>query len=44
MTKKQAKEKAKQNRVWFPMNLGTRTHKNPKDYNRKDKSWKKEVW
>ncbi len=36
MTKKQEKEKNKQNRVFIPMNTGTRTHKSKKDYNRKE--------
>lgn len=39
MTKRQAKEKAKANRVWFNMNTGTRTHKSKKDYHRK-KDWR----
>lgn len=39
MTKRQAKEKAKANRVWFDMNTGTRTHKSKKDYRRK-KNWR----
>lgn len=39
MTQKNVKkQKAKANRVWFPMNTGTRTHKSKKDYKRK-KRW-----
>lgn len=34
MTKKQMKEKAKQNRVWWDMPLVTIFHKSKKDYNR----------
>ena len=34
MTKKQIKEKNKKNRVMANFNIGTRTHKSAKDYNR----------
>lgn len=36
MTKKQIKEKNKQNRVRTMFNTGTRVHKSKKDYNRKE--------
>lgn len=35
MTKKQRKEQAKKHRVLVPFNTGTRSHKSPKDYDRK---------
>lgn len=36
MTKKQKKEKDKEKRVVWGMNLGTRTHKSKRDYNRNE--------
>lgn len=36
MTKKQLKERNKQNRVLVPFNTGVRTFKSNKDYSRKD--------
>lgn len=41
MTKKQKKERDKKQRVLVPFNIGTRTHKNKRDYKRK-KNWKEE--
>lgn len=35
MNKKQLKEKNKKHRILIPFNTGTRTHKSPKDYDRK---------
>lgn len=35
MTKKQKKEQDKKHRVLVPFNTGTRSHKSPKDYDRK---------
>jgi hypothetical protein len=32
--KNRRKLEAKKNRVWFPMNTGTRTHNSKKDYKR----------
>ena len=32
--KNKKKAEAKKNRVWFPMNTGTRTHKSKRDYKR----------
>lgn len=41
MTKKQKREQDKKKRVFFPFNLGERTHKSNRDYKRK-KNWKEE--
>lgn len=42
MTKKEKREQDKKRRVFFPFNLGQRTHKSKKDYKRK-KDWRKET-
>ena len=41
MTKKQKREQDKKQRVFFPFNLGERTHKSKRDYQRK-KKWMEE--
>lgn len=41
MTKKEKREQDKKKRVFFPFNLGERTHRSNKDYKRK-KKWTEE--
>ena len=41
MTKKEKREQDKKKRVFFPFNLGERTHRSKRDYKRK-KRWTEE--